>query len=163
MSIYLMQESENQEMEEFARSDCSWPAMTAVSSTRGVYMGFWDSLWARRRESGDQWQTPIVQEICIAMLQLVPKEWKSAYLVLDVSDDGLGNGLVHSAITPQLSEDGAVHDAAFVLPDMAVMAATRNLELGLMERRKTFKRVIISAVADGEDWQVRSDYDPKRP
>jgi hypothetical protein len=124
-------------------------------------MGLWTKLLGRRNATSDQWQTPIVQEICIAMLRLVPKDWKSAYLVLTVPDEGLGRGLSHSAITRQLSEDGALRDAEFVTADMEVFAATRKLELGWMGRRKTFERAIISAIDDGNGWQIRSEYDPK--
>ena len=123
-------------------------------------MGLWERLAGRRRPADDQWQAPIVQEICIAMLRLVPKDWKSAYLVLKVAEEGLGGGLSHSAISRNASEHGVLRDAEFVSPDMEVFTATRKLELGWMERGKTFKRVIISAIDDDNGWEIRSDYDP---
>jgi hypothetical protein len=123
-------------------------------------MGLWERLLGRRRAADDQWQVPIIQEICIAMLRLVPKDWKSAYLVLKVAEGGLGGGLSHSAITRNASVDGLLRDTEFVSPDMEVFAATRKLELGWLERDKKFKRVIISAIDDGNGWEIRSDYDP---
>ena len=122
-------------------------------------MGLLGRILGRRRDAADNaWQAPIVQEICMEMIRLAPNEWTSAYLILEVTDRGFGSGLSHSAITPELSEDGAIHAPNFVLPDMAVMAATRKLELGWLERNKTFKRAIISAVEDADGWQVQSDY-----
>ncbi len=124
-------------------------------------MGLLERLFGRRKDSADeQWQVPIVQEICVAMLQLVPEGWESAYLVLEVPAEGLGKGLSHSAITrDRPAPDGRVRAGEFVTPDMAVMAATRKLELGWLERQKTFKRVIISATDAGDGWQIRSDYE----
>lgn len=107
----------------------------------------------------DSWQTPMVQDICMAMLRLIPDDWNSVALVLDVTDKGIGSGLAHSAITPQPVSDAALRDDKFVMPDVAVMVATRKLELGWVERKKTFKRAIISARRDGEDWEIRSEYE----
>ena len=123
-------------------------------------MGLLDRLFGRRKdEAGDQWQVEAVQEICIAMIRQIPEDWKSAYLTLEVTERGLGSGLSHSAITRRLRRDGLLRDAEFVTPDGAVMAATRKLELGWVERGKTFRRVIISATDDGDGWQIRSDYE----
>jgi hypothetical protein len=123
-------------------------------------MGLLERIFGRRKDGADeQWQVPIVQEICVAMLRLVPQDWKSAYLVLEVTDSGLGSGLSHSAITRQRSADGMLRSGEFVTPDMEVMAATRKLELGWLERKKTFKRAIISATDNGDGWEIRSDYE----
>lgn len=113
----------------------------------------------KSKQVDDQWQVPIVQEICIAMIRQIPAEWDSAYLVLEPTEKGLGTGMTHSAITRNLSTDFSLRDGGFVTPGMEVMAATRRLELGWVERKGTFKRAIISAQRDGEDWDIKSDYE----
>ncbi len=80
-------------------------------------------------------------------------------LVLAPTEKGIGTGLSHSAITPQAGKDFALHDGDFVMPGMEVMVATRQLELGWAERKAIFKRAIISAVRDGEDWDIKSEYE----
>lgn len=111
------------------------------------------------RQVDEEWQVPIVQEICIAMIHQIPEDWDSAYLVLKPTEKGLGTGMTHSAITRALSTDFALRDGDFVTPDMAVMAATRKLEMGWVERKGTFRRAILSAKRDGEDWEIKSDYE----
>lgn len=124
-------------------------------------MGFFQRLFGRRRSTppDPQWQVPVVNEIIVAMIRLVPEEWESVYLVLEVTDKGIGSGLAHSAITRKLSKDSALRDGDFVMPDMDVMAATRKLELGWVERQSSFKRAIISAVRDEAGWAIRSEYE----
>jgi len=124
-------------------------------------VGFLQNLFGRRKNVVDaQWQTPIVQEICVAMIRQIPEQWDSAVLVLEPTEKGLGSGLSHSAITPQsASKDFTVQGGEFVTPNMEVMAATRKLELGWLERKSTFKRAIISATREGEDWTIKSDYE----
>jgi len=107
----------------------------------------------------EQWQVPIVQQICIAMIHQIPEHWDSAVLMLEPTEKGIGTGLSHSAIMPRPSRDFAIRDSEFVTPDMDVMAATRQLELGWVERKGTFKRAIISATRDGEDWDIKSEYE----
>ena len=123
-------------------------------------MSFLQGLFGKRKPARDgQWQVPIVQEICIAMIHQIPEDWDGAYLVLEPTERGIGSGLSHSAITPKPAKDFTLRDGQFVTPDMAVMAATRKLELGWVERKGTFKRAIISATRNGEDWDIRSDYE----
>ena len=123
-------------------------------------MGFLQKLFGKREVPVDnQWQTPIVQEICIAMIHQIPEEWDNAILILEPTEKGIGTGLKHSAITPQGGKGFALTNGAFVTPDMEVMAATRKLELGFVERKGTFKRAIISAIRDGEDWDIKSEYE----
>lgn len=123
-------------------------------------MGFFQRLFGQRRApESPEWQTPIVQEICVAMLRQIPEDWESAYLVLEVTEKGIGSGLTHSAVMRKLSKDFALKDGDFVMPDMTVMAATRKLELGWVERKCTFKKAIISAVLTGDDWEIRSEYE----
>lgn len=123
-------------------------------------IGLLQRIFGRREAVKDeQWQVPIVQEICIAMIRQIPEHWNSAVLVLEPTEKGIGTGLSHSAVTPQASKDFALRDGEFVTPDMAVMAATRQLELGWVERKGTFKRAIISAIRDGEDWDIKSEYE----
>ena len=123
-------------------------------------MGFLQKIFGRREAvRDDQWQIPIVQEICAAMIHQIPQHWDSAVLVLAPTEKGIGTGLSHSAITPQASKNFALRDGEFVTPDMEVMAATRQLELGWVERKSTFKRAIISAIRDGEDWDIKSEYE----
>ncbi len=116
-------------------------------------------LRGRKQQDDAQWQTPNVQEICIAMIRLIPDTWDSAALVLEVPEKGMGTGLSHSPITPQPLKDFAVRGPDFVMPDNEVFAATRKLELGWMERKGTFKRAIITARKDEEGWQIQSEYE----
>lgn len=129
-------------------------------------MGLFGRLFGKRNNiAGEQWQLPFVQEICIAIIQQIPEDWNSAFLVLEVPEHGLGRGLAHSAIMETRAADFALTDGEFVTPDMAVMTATRQFELAWVERLKTFKqavvfrRAILSATRDGEDWVVKSDYE----
>ena len=123
-------------------------------------MGFLQKLFGKREAPVDnQWQMPIVQEICIAIIHQIPEDWSSATLILEPTEKGIGTGLKHSAITPQGSRDFALTNGVFVTPDMEVMAATRKLELGFVERKGTFKRAIISAIQDGENWDIKSEYE----
>lgn len=123
-------------------------------------MGFFQQLFGKRQPVDTQWQVPIVQEICVAMIRIAPEDWKSVALVLEVTDKGLGSGLSHSAITPTPVTDLGVRDEKFVTPNADVMAATRKLELAWVERRSTFKRAIITAAEDGSGgWDIRSDYE----
>jgi hypothetical protein len=124
-------------------------------------MGFFDKILGKRKDVVDeQWELPIVQEICIAMIHQIPEHWDKASIVLEVPEHGLGRGLAHSAITPEPSTDMALRSGDFVTPDTAVMAATRKLELGWVERKGTFKRAIITAAKDAEGgWDIRSAYE----
>ena len=123
-------------------------------------MSFLQKIFGKRQAVQDeQWQVPIVQQICIAMINQIPENWDNAVLVLEPTEKGIGTGLSHSAITPRARKDFALHDGEFVTPDMEVMAATRQLELGWVERKGTFKKAIISAICDGEDWDIKSEYE----
>lgn len=93
------------------------------------------------------------------MIHQIPETWASVALVLEPTEKGIGTGLSHSAITPSVSEDFALRNGKFVTPNMEVLAATRQLELGFVERKGTFKKAIISATRDGEDWEVKSEYE----
>lgn len=123
-------------------------------------MSLLQKIFGKRKDIQDQqWQVPIVQQICIAMIHQIPETWDSAFLVLEPTEKGIGTGLSHSAITPCGNKDLALRDGVFVTPNMEVMAATRQLELGFVERKSTFKKAIISAIRDGEDWEVKSEYE----
>ena len=116
-------------------------------------MGFLDKFFGKRQNDADaQWQTPVVEEICITLINIIPPHWNSVALTLDVSEGGLGSGLIHSISNPEGHKD-------VVLPRMEVLAATRKLELGWVERKGTFKKAIISAKRDGEDWDIKSEYE----
>jgi len=119
-------------------------------------------IFGKQKQSAvdKQWEVSTVQEIGIAMIRQMPEHWDSAVLVLEPTEKGLGTGLSHSAITPQRAgKDFTLQNGAFITPGMEVMAATRKLELGWLERKGTFKRAIISAARDGEDWIVKSEYE----
>lgn len=105
----------------------------------------------------EAWQIALAQEISIAMLRQIPEDWTSAQLVLEPTENGLGTGMRHSAITPQGADGFRLKDAQFATPNMEVMAATRKLELAWVKRGSTFKRVTITAVSDGDDWQIKSE------
>ena len=123
-------------------------------------MSLLQKIFGKRKDVQDQqWQVPFVQQICIAMIHQIPENWNSAVLVLEPTEKGIGTGLTHSAIMPRASKDFALRDGEFVTPDGEVMAATRQLELGFVERKGTFKKAIISATRDGEDWEVKSEYE----
>ena len=123
-------------------------------------MRFLKKLFGKRETAlDDQWQFPVVQEICIAMIHQIPEDWNSAFLVLEPTENGIGTGLRHSAITAEAGPDFKLRDGNFVTPDMEVMAATRKFELGWVERKTTFKRAIISAIRDGEDWEIKSGFE----
>ncbi len=123
-------------------------------------MSLVQKIFGKRKDVQDErWQVAIVQQICIAMIHQIPENWDKAVLVLEPTEKGVGAGLSHSAITPRAVEDFALGDGEFVTPNMEVMAATRQLELGFVERKGTFKKAIISAIRDGEDWDVKSEYE----
>ena len=127
-----------------------------------VYFGmsFLQKVFGKRKTAtNDEWQVPIVQQICIDMIHQIPENWNSAVLILEPTEKGIGTGLSHSAITPRASRDFALSDGEFVSPNMEVLATTRLLELGWVERKGTFKRAIISATRDGEDWDIKSEYE----
>ncbi|MCW3062789.1 MAG: hypothetical protein JWQ02_4610 [Capsulimonas sp.] len=112
------------------------------------------------REVDGAWQVPVIQEIAVAMIHQIPEEWTSAKLLLEPTEQGLGRGMRHSAITPQSGDGFALQDSHFVMPDMAVMAATRKLELGWVERKATFKRAAITATRDDSGgWGIQSEYE----
>lgn len=116
-------------------------------------MGFFNKLFGKRQNNANgQWQTPVVQEICIALIHIIPATWNSVVLTLEVPEHGLGKGLAHSISSPEGHKD-------VVTPTMEVFAATRKLELGWVERKSTFKKAIISAQRTGEDWSIKSDYE----
>lgn len=124
-------------------------------------MSLFNRIFGKPRDVVDeQWQVPVVQEICSAMIQQIPEHWHRASIVLEVPEHGIGRGLAHSAITPEPALDMALRSTDFVTPDAAVMAATRQLELGWVARKATFKRVIITAIEDAAgNWDIRSDYE----
>jgi len=124
--------------------------MVVVDYTR---MGFFDKLFGKRPDEADaEWQTPVVQEICITLIHLIPPHWNSVALTLGVPEHGLGNGLSHAISSPEGHKD-------VVMPTMEVFAATRKLELGWAERKSTLKKAIISAQRNGEDWAIKSEYE----
>lgn len=123
-------------------------------------MTFLKRLFARCGSGDDQWQISIIQEVCLAMIRQVPDDWTSVSIVLEVAENGLGAGLLHSAITPEPVKNGMLGDTRFVTPEMDVFNATRKLEMGWLERKKTFKRAIITARKDeGGGWDIRSEYE----
>jgi hypothetical protein len=116
-------------------------------------MGFFDKLFGTRQDDADaQWQTPVVQEICISLIRLIPPHWNSVLLTLGVPEQGLGQGLSHTISSPEGHKD-------VVMPTMEVFAVTRKLELGWVERKSTFKKALISAQRNGEDWAIKSEYE----
>lgn len=117
------------------------------------FMGLLDKLFRKPKQVRDaQWQVPAVQEICITLIRIIPRHWNAVALILDVPEYGMGKGLTHSIKSPEGHKD-------VVTPTMEVFAATRKFELGWIERKSTFKRAIISAQRDGEDWSIKSDYE----
>jgi len=126
-------------------------------------VGLFDRLFGKTKRDNPadaSWQVPLVQQVCIAMIRSIPDEWDTVYLVLEPTEKGIGTGLSHSAITRTLAADFKLHDTDFVTPNMDVLAATRQLELGFVSRNWTFKRAIISAKQDSEGgWDIRSDYE----
>ena len=118
-------------------------------------------LFGNRESPSDaQWQVPIIQEICAAMIRQAPQEWKRVSIVLERTEHGSGQGMHHSAITPEPALDMSLSTDHFLTPNAEVMAATRELELAWVERRYTFKKAIITAVEDADgNWSVRSDYE----
>jgi hypothetical protein len=116
-------------------------------------MGLFDKLFGKREDNSDpERQTPVVQEICITLIRIIPPHWNSAALTLDAPEHGLGKGLSHSISSPEGHKD-------VVMPTMEVFAATRKLELGWVERKSKFKKAIISAQRVGEDWTIKSEYE----
>jgi hypothetical protein len=116
-------------------------------------MGLFDKLFGKPKQNTHaEWQVPIIQEICITLIRIIPPQWNSVTLILDVPEHGIGKGLTHSIKSPEGHTD-------VVMPNMEVFAATRKLELGWLERKSTFKRAIISAQRNGEDWNIKSDYE----
>jgi hypothetical protein len=116
-------------------------------------MGFLDKLLGKRQNNSQpEWQAPVVQEICIMLIRIIPPHWTAVVLALDVPEHGIGKGLTHSIRSPEGHKD-------VVMPTMEVFAATRKLELGWVERKSTFKRAIITAERNGEDWNIKSDYE----
>jgi hypothetical protein len=116
-------------------------------------MGFFDKLLRKRPDDADaQWQTQVVQEICITLIRLIPPRWNSVLLTLGVPEHGLGKGLSHAISSPEGHKD-------VVMPTMELFASTRKLELGWVERKSTFKKAIISAQRAGEDWSIKSEYE----
>ena len=116
-------------------------------------MGLFDKLFGKRQDNADAaWQTPVVQEICITLIRIIPPHWNSVALTLGVPEHGLGKGLSHSISSPEGHKD-------VVMPTMEVFAATRKLELGWLDRNSTFKKAIISAQRAGEDWSIKSEYE----
>lgn len=129
-------------------------------TAKGISTGILQQLFGRKQGHDTQWQVPLVQEICVAMIRLVPQDWNSVALVLEVTERGLGSGLSHSAITPTPVADFHLQDPHFVTPDAQVIAATRQLELAWVEHRGTFKRAIIMATRDAQGgWDIRSEYE----
>ena len=117
------------------------------------FMGLLDKLFGKPKKVTDaQWQVPAVQEICVTLVRIIPPHWNAVALTLDVPDHGIGKGLSHSIKSPEGHKD-------VVMPTMEVFEATRKFELGWIERKGTFKRAIISAQRDGEDWSLKSDYE----
>jgi len=115
-------------------------------------MGLLNRLFGKQGNNDAQWQVPIVQEICATLIRIIPPNWNSVALILDVPPHGLGKGLSHSISSPEGHKD-------VVMPTMEVFAATRKLELGWVERKSTFKRATISAQRMGEDWSIKSEYE----
>ena len=127
--------------------------MPNITVSRLHVMGFFDKLFSKRQGDADaQWQTPVVQEICITLIGTIPPHWNSVALTLGVPEHGLGQGLSHSISSPEGHKD-------MVMPTAEVLAATRKLELGWLERKSTFKKAIISAQRAGEDWSIKSEYE----
>jgi hypothetical protein len=116
-------------------------------------MGLFDKLFGKGQAAADaEWQQPVIQEICITLIDIIPPHWNSVALTLGVPEQGLGEGLSHSIASPEDHKD-------VVTPTMEVFAATRKLELGWVERKSTFKKAIISAQRNGEDWAIKSEYE----
>src|SRR5579871_1192566 len=101
-------------------------------------MGLFNKLFGKRNPRDAQWQVPVVQEICAALIRIIPPNWNAVVLTLDVPEHGIGKGLTHVIKSPEGHKD-------VVMPTMEVFAATRKLELGWVERKSTFKRAIITA------------------
>ena len=116
------------------------------------FMGLFDKLFKKQSGADAAWQVPVIQEICITVIRLIPPHWNSVALTLDVPAHGIGKSLSHSISSPEGHKD-------VVMPTMEVFAATRKLELGWVERKSTFKRAIISGQRVGEDWAIKSDYE----
>src|SRR5262249_27250064 len=114
-------------------------------------MGLFDVLFGKKN-ADTAWQTPLVAEICILLVRSIPPHWNRVALILEAPEQGIGNGLSHSISSPEGHKD-------IVMPSMEVLAATRKLELGWVERKSTFKRAIISAQRVGENWSIKSEYE----
>ena len=62
--------------------------------------GFFDRLFGKRQDDA-QLQTPVVQEICITLIRIIPSHWDSVALTLGVPEHGLGEGMSHSISSPE--------------------------------------------------------------
>ena len=98
------------------------------------------------------------QAIGIALINILPRDWRSALLTLKTTDKGLGGGLAHNI----RSGEGRTE---IIMPDDELLLATRRLELYCRDHKIDFAETAIKVWAVGDDWEVdlKFHYDENVP
>ena len=112
-------------------------------------MGFFGRLFGRRDAN---WHEPLLKDVLVTFIRNVPPTWTAAVLTLKAPEHGLGTGVSHSITSPE-----GRRDVAF--PSDELMLATRKFELGSVEHKLDWKKVVVTVEKDGENWKSNIDFD----
>jgi hypothetical protein len=115
----------------------------------GGTLGFFGRLFGRRDAN---WHEPLLKDVLVKFIRNVPPTWNAAVLTLKAPAHGLGTGVSHSIISPEGRRDVAS-------PSGELMLATREFELGSVEHKLDWKKVVVTVERAGESWKSNIDFD----
>src|SRR5688500_1269489 len=128
------------------------PTATAVVAG-AIILAFAAWIMALRRKARATWHEPIVQQILLELMKLLPPHWNEAELTLTAPIQGIGQGVAHAVTSLEGHTDPVFPSSSELL------FATRELELGSKQRDMRWKRVVIRIKRQGEAWGAVADFE----
>lgn len=129
-----------------------WPLATgiAVALLALLFVAWIISI---RRKQREKWHEPIIEQILLELIKLLPSHWNEAELTLTAPIQGIGQGVAHAVTSPEGHTDPVFPSSSELL------FATRELELGSKQRDMRWKRVVIRIKKAGDAWQSVADFE----
>jgi hypothetical protein len=116
-------------------------------------MGIFSGLFGKKKLDIQELQQPLIEEMCGALIDLLPQHWTAATLEITVTRDGKNQSITHSIRSPEGHPDVVV-----VNPELA--DAVRRLQLLCDEHGHKFTKLTFRVDADPQgEWSFDSNWE----